>query len=151
MDEVKKAKSKTTFPLLRKPGAGRPQRSLRKLRDPSVTRYTCRLKQAAPWLQDSDLPLVRRWAELQTIISHVYAELKEHGFLDTERTPRPLIETYRRLVLAQTTIAAQLGLSPLARRQLALSSERDDIASLLAKSVDSTDATDAEVAPESTQ
>jgi len=128
-----KAKSPTVFPLVRKPGAGRPKKSpFVTKRSIAVQRYLRDLKLAAPWLELADMPLARRFCELQVLIAALFFEIRSNGMFDTKKQPRFVLETYRRAVLAQAAVARELGLSPLSRRQLALSATGEDLAALLA-------------------
>jgi hypothetical protein len=145
-DAMKRAKSERMRALAllprapRQPGAGRPRKtSLKTKRSIAVQRHLHDLKLVAPWLELADMPLARRFCELQVLASAVYFELHSSGAFDSKRQPGFAIETFRRLVLAQIALGVQLGLSPMARRALALNSQRDDLASALARSVDETE------------
>ncbi len=140
-DEIKRLKAAKRAPLPipapRDPGAGRPPKSpLRTKRGIAVQRYMRDIKEAAPWLEVADVPLVRRFCEMQVAIAALYFEIHSHGIFDSNRQPRFVLETYRRMVLAQTAVARELGLTPLARRQLALSASADDLAAALAQQAD---------------
>lgn len=112
-----KPKSKTVFPLatvLREAGkAGRPRKSKFKTkRSIAVMRYTRLVLLAAPWLEAADSALVRRFAELQVVIANLFSEMRENGLFDKSKQPRLVIDTWRRCVQTQATIAKELGLSP---------------------------------------
>lgn len=142
MKVAPKPKSKAVFPLVPRTAgkAGRPRKSpLKTKRSIAVMRYTRDIKLAAPWLEPCDAPLVRRFAELQVLIANLYFEIHSGGAFDNKRQPRFVLETYRRMVLAQAAIARELGLSPLARRQLALAAQGDDLAAAMARRVSGDD------------
>ncbi len=102
------------------------------------------VKLAAPWLEIADLPLIKRFAELQVIIGRLYFEIHLNGAFDNKRQPRFVLDTYRRMILAQAAIARELGLSPLARKQLSLAAQGDDLAAAMAKRVGNDNAADAQ-------
>lgn len=121
-----------------KPGRPkRPPRPLSTKRSIAVQRHMRDVKLACPWLEVADLPLIKRFAELQVIIGRLYFEIHLNGAFDNKRQPRFVLDTYRRMVLAQAAIARELGLSPLARKQLSLAAQGDDLAAALAKRVSS--------------
>ena len=95
------------------------------------------VKLACPWLEVADLPFVKRFSELQVIIGRLYFEIHLNGAFDNKRQPRFVLDTYRRMVLAQAAIARELGMSPLARKQLSLAAQTDDLAAAMAKRVSS--------------
>lgn len=126
----------------------------RALRDRSVQRLVRKMMKFMPWLQPSDYPAMRAFAELEILASTVFAELKRNGILSKDGEGRRLLNDYRALRLAQLAHQKELGMTPASRSMLAASPDKDDLASALARAVnssDSSDATDAEVAPESTQ
>jgi hypothetical protein len=82
------------------------------LRDKKVTRLTRRMRNIVPWLEDSDAPACRRWAELEVLIGQAYAALRTRGLFDAEGNLRRLAEDYRKLVMAQAVWSRELGLTP---------------------------------------
>jgi phage terminase small subunit len=69
------------------------------------------------------------------LIANLYFEIHANGAFDSKRQPRFVLDTYRRMVLAQAAVARELGLSPLARKQLALAAQTDDLAAAMARRV----------------
>jgi phage terminase small subunit len=141
---TKPPKSKTVFPLAiipRETGkAGRPPKSKFKTkRSIAVMRYTRLVMLAAPWLDAADSAMVRRFSELQVVIANLFSEMRENGLFDKAKQPRLVIDTWRRCVQTQAAIAKELGLSPLARKQLALAAQTDDLAAAMAKRVGNDD------------
>lgn len=138
-----KPKSKTIFPLAivpREAGkAGRPRKSMKfkTKRSIAVMRYTRDVRLAAPWLEIADSAMVRRFAELQVVIANLFSEMRDNGLFDSKKAPRLVIDTWRRCVQTQAAIARELGLSPLARKQLSLAAQTDDLAAQMAKRVSS--------------
>jgi hypothetical protein len=118
--------------------AGRPKVTMKPLstrRSIAVGRITRDVLAAAPWIARSDLSMVRRYAEMQILIQSLYYELHVHGILLRNREPRTIVDTYRRMVQTQARLADSLGLSPLARKQLAQAAQGDDLAAAMAKRV----------------
>ena len=141
-----KRKSKTTraeFAALavipREAGkAGRPKGPMRPLstrRSIAVQRVMRDVRLAAPHLEVADSVMVKRFAELTILSNALFFEISLHGILDSKRQPRLVLDAYRRLVLAQTRIASELGLTPLARKQLSQAQQGDDLAAAMAKRV----------------
>jgi phage terminase small subunit len=123
--------------------AGRPKGKMRPLstrRSIAVQRITRDCLAAAPWIARSDLSMVRRYAEMQILIQALYYEIHMHGILLKNREPRLILDTYRRMVQTQARLADSLGLSPLARKQLAQAAQGDDLAAAMAKRVQRDDA-----------
>jgi hypothetical protein len=89
-----------------------------KRRTRGVVALMQRMRTIAPWLQDSDLPVLRGFAELEYLARRVFTLLREEGLLNDKRDAKRLLSEYRSLRTAQAGIAAQLGLTPVARREL---------------------------------
>jgi hypothetical protein len=51
-----------------------------KLRDEPVRRLVRRMREALPWLQDSDMATCRDWAQLEILGAMIYAELRDKAF-----------------------------------------------------------------------
>ena len=50
-----------------------------KLRDKRVERLARKMKQVMPWVEASDWPACRAWAELEYLAGQVYAALRAYG------------------------------------------------------------------------
>jgi hypothetical protein len=92
----------------------RAQAGLR-LRDKKVERLARKMRQVMPWLEPSDWPTCRAWAELEFLAGQVYAALRALGVLNKAGEARRLLDDYRRLRQAQLQYATALGMSPAAR------------------------------------
>ena len=116
----------------------------RKLRDLVVRRLTRKMRIRMPWLEDSDEPACRGWAQLEVIASKVYAELREHGFTNGDGEPRKLLSEFRQLRQTQLAYERELGMTPASRMAMKASGTHAalDIASLMAQEPD-----EAEVVP----
>jgi len=112
-----------------------------RLRDLTVWRLARKMRSAMPWLEDSDLPACRSWAQLDVLASKVYAELRDHGFTNGEGEPRRLLTEFRQLRLAQLAYERELGMTPVARMNLKASSTNTalDLAAIMAQSDDGQD------------
>jgi len=86
-----------------------------KLRDRSVQRIVAKVRELCPWLESQDLPLVRRWAELEYHASRLHAYLRVLGEVNGQAEPRRLLDELRKLGLAQAALSDRLGLNPAAR------------------------------------
>jgi hypothetical protein len=57
------------------------------LRSRKVQRLVERLQAVMPWLEQSDLPACRAWAELEILSTMVFAELYRKGILNGDGKP----------------------------------------------------------------
>jgi hypothetical protein len=89
-----------------------------KLRDRSVQRIVAQMRELCDWIEPCDLPLLRRWAELEIHASRVHGFLKLIGDVNQQGDPRRLLDDLRKIALAQAAIGAQLGFSPASRAAL---------------------------------
>lgn len=94
----------------------------RHLRDQRVRRLVARMRIAMPWLEDSDLPACRSWAELEILSANAFAELNRRGILNEEGEPRRLLTDFRQLKQAQLAYERELGMTPVARATLKVKS-----------------------------
>ncbi len=87
-----------------------------RLRDRSVVRIVSKMRELCPWIEPPDLPLLRRWAEIEHHATRIHAFLKIIGEVNSATgDPRRLVNELRMLAQAQASIGAQLGLSPASR------------------------------------
>jgi hypothetical protein len=68
-----------------------------------------------PWIDDSDAPACRAWAQLEILSDQAYAVLRTVGILNREGEPRRLLTDIRQLRQAQLAYARELGMTPAAR------------------------------------
>jgi hypothetical protein len=87
----------------------------RQLRDGQVRNIVRRLRMLCPWIEASDIHLTRRFCELELLSSRAYQALRNGELLNDKGESRRLLSDYRQLVMAQTAVARELGLSPAAR------------------------------------
>jgi hypothetical protein len=84
------------------------------------------LRKVCPWLQQSDLPALRMYAELEIIGVQLFAALVDADGTfkvtstgdDGQVIAKRLIDDHRKNRLAANALANALGLTPLARRQI---------------------------------
>jgi hypothetical protein len=105
----------------------RSQRGIQ-LRDEKVRRLLRKLRVECPWLSTADMPLARRFCELEVIVSQVYGAM--HKFMKADEfglfyrntqgdlIPRGMVDMHRRLCQTQAALATQLGLTPAARMSI---------------------------------
>lgn len=86
-----------------------------KLRDKKVERLARKMRAVMPWLEPSDMPAARAWAELEYLAGQVYAALRGLGVLNREGEARRLLDDYRKLRQTQVVLARELGMTPAAR------------------------------------
>jgi hypothetical protein len=95
-----------------------------KLRDRKVTRLVRRMRGVMHWIEDSDLPACRAWAELEVLAGQVYAALRVLGVLNGKGEGRRLLDDYRKLRQTQTVLSRELGMTPAARMAIKASGTR---------------------------
>jgi hypothetical protein len=86
-----------------------------KLRDQKTERLARRVRLALPWLEPSDYPAVRVWAELEVLSVQVFAVLRTGNVVNAQGEGKRLLDDYRKLRLAQAVYSRELGMTPAAR------------------------------------
>jgi hypothetical protein len=94
-----------------------------RLRDKKVERLARKMRQTMPWLQPSDWPVCRAWAEMEFLAGQVYAALRGFGVLNNQGEVRRLFHDYRAMRQTQAVLSNQLGMTPLARASLKASTD----------------------------
>src|ERR1700687_1173668 len=82
------------------------------------------MRREMPWLTSADMPAMRGWAELEVLSATVFAWLLKLNVLNSEGEPRRLLGEHRQMKLAQLQYETALGMTPLSRAQLKLTSTR---------------------------
>jgi hypothetical protein len=59
-----------------------------RLRDRKVERLARKMRGRMPWLEDSDMPAARAWAELEYLCGSVYAEIRNQDADSTGQRAR---------------------------------------------------------------
>jgi hypothetical protein len=108
-----------------------------KLRDKKVERLARKMRNHMPWLQESDFPACRAWAEMEILCEQAYAVLRAGGLLNHEGDARHIFGDYRKMRSAQATWSVQLGMTPMSR--IALKANATGSALDLAKLLQSED------------
>lgn len=67
------------------------------------------------WLEESDLPACRAWAELEILSASVFTALTADGLLNADGEPRKLLTEFRQLRQSQLAYERELGMTPAAR------------------------------------
>ena len=86
-----------------------------KLRDRKVQRLVRAMRGAMPWIEESDVPACRAWAQLEILSDQAFAIVRTIGILNREGEPRRLLTDVRQLRQAQLAYARELGMTPAAR------------------------------------
>jgi hypothetical protein len=86
-----------------------------RLRDKRVERLARKVRALMPWLEPSDFPAVRAWAEMEYLSNQVYAALASMGVLNRQGEARRLLSEYRQLRATQVMLARELGMTPASR------------------------------------
>ena len=86
-----------------------------KVRARKVRRLVLQMRKAMPWIEDSDLPACRGWADLELLSASVGHCLAQLGPITDNGEPRRLLTEFRHLKLAQLAYERELGMTPAAR------------------------------------
>jgi hypothetical protein len=86
-----------------------------RLRARKVRRLVLQMRKAMPWIEDSDLPACRGWADLELLSASVGYCLAQLGPVNDNGEPRRLLTEFRHLKLAQLAHERELGMTPAAR------------------------------------
>jgi hypothetical protein len=78
-----------------------------------------------PWLDASDEPAARAWAEFEILAAGAFVELTTNGILTAGGdSPRRLLSEFRQLRQAQLAYERELGMTPAARMSLQVGDSR---------------------------
>jgi hypothetical protein len=107
-----------------------------KLRSRKVRALVQKMRSSMHWLEDSDLPTCRAWAELEILGSTAFAELQINGITNITGEPRRLLTDYRQIRQAQLAYERELGMTPAARMAIKATGTRTalDFAAQMARS-----------------
>jgi hypothetical protein len=97
-----------------RPGSAAARRKVKQQRNRALRN----LRKVAPWLQPSDMFVARAFVRNEVMSDAIQARLKAEGYFDEAGNPRPAAEFLRRLSLANTRIAAELGLTVRSRVEI---------------------------------
>ncbi len=86
-----------------------------KVRARKVRQLVLRMRKTMPWIEDSDLPACRGWADLELLSASVGYSLAQLGPITDNGEPRRLLTEFRHLKLAQLAYERELGMTPAAR------------------------------------
>src|SRR5713226_8013436 len=106
-----------------------------KLRDKKVERLARKMRGVMRWLEPSDMPACRAWAEMEYLAGQVYAVLRGAGVFNQKGEARRLLTDYRQLRQAQLGFARELGMTPAARMAIKATGTRAafDLAAQMAR------------------
>jgi hypothetical protein len=93
------------------------------LRDRKVQRLVRAMRVAMPWLEESDIPACRAWAQFEILSDRAYAILRSVGLTNRQGEPLRLLKDWRQLRQAQLQYANALGMTPAARLAIQVSGE----------------------------
>ncbi len=95
-----------------------------RLRHRRVRRLVEKMRRVLPWLEPSDIPAARAWAEFEILGASIFAELVVNGVTNSEGEPRRLLTELRQLRQAQLAYERELGLTPASRMAIRASGTR---------------------------
>ena len=86
-----------------------------KLRDRKTQLLARKVRSVLTWLEPSDFPAVRAWAELEVLATQVFAVLRAGSVVNAAGEGKRLLDDYRKLRLAQAVYSRELGMTPASR------------------------------------
>jgi hypothetical protein len=97
-----------------------------------------KMKAAMPWLEPSDFPAARAWAELEILGANIFIELISNGITNEDGEPRRLLTEFRQIRQVQLSYERELGMTPAARMVIKASGTKAavDLAAAMADSRD---------------
>jgi hypothetical protein len=95
-----------------------------RIRAERVRRIVAAMRKAMPWLTPADTPAMKGWAELEVLSATVFAWLLKLNVLNSAGEPRKLLSEHRQLKLVQLQYETALGMTPLSRASLKLTTTR---------------------------
>lgn len=109
-----------------------------RVRHRKVRRLVEKMRAEMPWIESSDLPACRAWAELEILGAYAFSELVGAGLLNAEAEPRRLLTDFRQLRQVQLSYERELGMTPAARMAIKASGTRAalDLVAMIAKSAE---------------
>ncbi len=109
-----------------------------RVRHRKVRRLVEKMRAEMPWLESSDLPACRAWAELGILGACAFNELVDGGLLNAEGEPRRLLSDFRQLRQLQLAYERDLGMTPAARMAIKASGTKAalDLVTMLAHPTD---------------
>jgi hypothetical protein len=69
-----------------------------------------------PWLDNSDRPACRAWAQLEVLAAAMFANLIEHGHVTADGNPRRLLDSFKQIRAIQLQYEKALGMVPETRK-----------------------------------
>jgi hypothetical protein len=91
------------------------------------------MRAVMPWLDPSDEPTCRVWAELEILGAGMFVELTANGIVTEKGEPRRLLTEFRQLRTAQFSFERELGMTPAARMTLQVGDSRSRALDLTAQ------------------
>lgn len=109
-----------------------------KLRDRKTQLLARKVRSVLTWLEPSDFPAVRAWAELEVLATQVFAVLRAGSVVNAAGEGKRLLDDYRKLRLAQAVYSRELGMTPAARMALKATGTRSafDLPAAMIESVE---------------
>jgi hypothetical protein len=81
-----------------------------------------RMRKRMDWLQDSDLPVARQWADLEVLRNAIVSVLEQDGVTNNTGVPHRLLTELRWITNSQLFYSRDLGMTPAARAAIKASS-----------------------------
>src|ERR1700719_2401474 len=69
----------------------------KKRRDQRMRGIMNSVKRRMPWLEDSDMPTLRSWAELESVSRELYDRLRSEGVARDDGEPRATLDAFRKI------------------------------------------------------
>lgn len=112
-----------------------------RLRHRKTRRLVQKMLNVMPWIEASDIPCARAWAEMEILAANVFTELMANGVTNREGEPRRLLTELRQLRQTQLAYERELGMTPAAKVAIKASNTRAalDLVAMMAESAGQVD------------
>jgi hypothetical protein len=76
------------------------------------------MRKRMDWLQDSDLPVARQWADLEVLRFNIITVLEQDGPMNQKGVPHRLLTELRWITNSQLAYSRDLGMTPASRAEI---------------------------------
>lgn len=77
-----------------------------------------RMRKRMPWLELSDLPVARQWADLEVLRNAIVTVLEQDGVMNKAGVPHRLLTELRWITNSQLSYSRDLGMTPASRAEI---------------------------------
>jgi hypothetical protein len=105
-----------------------------RLRDRKIGHLVEKMRSVMPWLEESDIPACRAWAQCEVMVDMTYAILRKVSIINAQGEPRRLLADFVRLRNFQLQYAREPAMTPAAKIAIKVNGQRAPLDLALARS-----------------